>query len=104
MTATSHLLGGLARTGPGLRRVQVPRLVEDGEAFGERTERSAAVRAGVLLGRGELGEGAAVAGVGDEHRVVAEPAAAATLAGDRPLRAADRGELPAVGEAGDRDR
>ncbi len=47
-------------------------VVEPGQGGGQGPERPAPVAHGVLLGRRHLGEGAAVAVVGDEHRVVAE--------------------------------
>ena len=61
------------------------------------------MREGVLVLRRQLGERPAVALVGDEHRVVAESFPAPRLARDRPFDLAERGDLAAVGKAGERD-
>ena len=58
---------------------------------------------GVLLGSGHLGERAAVALGRDEQRVVAEPAVAARLVGDRRPRHALGHDLRARRERGQRD-
>ena len=79
------------RPGPGL----------DGRAQG--AEGPAAVGGGVLGRLVDLGAGP-VPAVGDEHRVVAESQFAPRLGGDRPFDVAERGDLTAVGEPGERDR